>query len=269
MELPEDIRNISEITIEQAEMLMDKKINYVFIEDEYSYPEGRLYPPRAIIEYKKAIQEFLKGMPDFDRNVPDYEKRVFAYVYVKLALTVKYDTKAAKISSKPGYALDDEKGDYVNQAASLTGALINKRALCSGYAEALRNILAEIGIKSKFISGGRDVAGGGHAWNQVCLDGVWYNCDATNDADFFRKGLIAPYFLVSNEDYDLMREYPPRHKDVHVKTSARSLYPDEQWKFTCAVLKLVKEEIKQAKKRPQYVTDIENKVSEKSSQKEG
>jgi len=267
MSSPDEIRNISEITIEQAKKLKAQNINYVKIEDPRDYPVGRMYSPDDIIEIKKAIQEFLKGMPKFDKADPDYQKKVFTYVYVKLALMVKYDTKASKMADKPGYALDEKKGEYVNNAASLYGALINKRAICSGISEALRNILAELGIRAKYVAGGPNENGESHAWNQVCLDGVWYNCDATNDADFFRKGLIAKYFLVSDADYDLMQEYPPKHKIVPEKTKAKSLYPDEQWKLTCSILKAVKEELKQAKKRPEYVTDISNKANQKKTQR--
>lgn len=40
---PDEIRNISEITIEQAKKLKAQNINYVTIEDPRDYPVGRMY----------------------------------------------------------------------------------------------------------------------------------------------------------------------------------------------------------------------------------
>lgn len=58
---------------------------------------------------------------------------------------------------------------------------------------------------------------GSHAWNQVELDGVLYNCDLTNDADFILGGLKLPFFLKSNADfghgdYNRYSKYPPNGK---------------------------------------------------------
>lgn len=267
MSIPSEFKNISEISIEQVKKLKAQKVNYISFEDENDYPEGRMYAPDDVIEIKKAIKEFLKGMPEFDKKDPDYEKKVFTYIYVKLALSVKYDTLATRIMGKSGYALNETKGAYVNSAACMYGALVNKQAICSGFSDALRNILAEVGIRAKYISGGPNEQGEKHAWNQVCLDGQWFNCDVTNDAAFLKKGLIAKYFLVSDADYELMKEYPPRQPKCRAKTKARSLYPDEQWKLTRDIIKLVKAELKDAKKRPGFVSDIASKVEENKVQR--
>ena len=262
-----EIRNVAEITSKQAKELKKQGVNYISVQDDEDYPEGKLYYPEDIVEIKKAIHDFLLGMPDFDKNDPNYEKKVFSYVYVKLALTVKYDTKAAKIASKPGYALDEEKGEYVNNAASMYGALINRRAICSGLSDALRNILAEMGIRAKYISSKPNEDGERHAWNQVYLDGEWYNCDVTNDAEFFKKGLIAKHFLVSDADFEIMQMYSVKNPALRARAKARSLYPDEQWKFTCGVIKQIKAELKELNKRPKFVEDISAKVAENNRQR--
>ena len=82
--------------------------------------------------------------------------------------------------------------------------MIIGEALCRGYCEALRNLLAELGIESLIIcGGGKKLVDNmpSHAWNQVYLDGKWYNCDITNDADFINAGLKLPFFLKSNDDF--------------------------------------------------------------------
>ena len=85
--------------------------------------------------------------------------------------------------------------------------------------------MAEVGIKAKVISGGTKTRGeainsyGSHAWNQVCLDGVYYNCDLTNDADFILECAKLPHFLKSNEELgegekNRFFRYPPKYPDM-------------------------------------------------------
>jgi hypothetical protein len=67
------------------------------------------------------------------------------------------------------------------------GALVKKRALCAGYAEAFSYLLSKAQIKSSVISGdaiGNDGIGVSHAWNLVYIDGEPYYFDVTwNDND--------------------------------------------------------------------------------------
>lgn len=56
---------------------------------------------------------------------------------------------------------------------SLKGALVEGRAVCYGYSLALKYALNYFGIESEMIKGKT------HAWNQVKIDGKWYNVDLT------------------------------------------------------------------------------------------
>lgn len=63
------------------------------------------------------------------------------------------------------------------------GALINKVAVCQGYALGFKALCDEAGIKCEMIygtgtSGGQSIS---HAWNVVCVDGQWYQIDTTWD----------------------------------------------------------------------------------------
>jgi transglutaminase-like putative cysteine protease len=58
------------------------------------------------------------------------------------------------------------------------------------------------GIDSRVVSG--DVPGienSAHAWNQVKIDGVWYNLDLTWDASRIRSGEELEYFLINDEEF--------------------------------------------------------------------
>lgn len=55
------------------------------------------------------------------------------------------------------------------------GALVNKEAVCEGYAKAYKTLLNAMDIPCEV------VINEDHAWNEVYLDGNWYVVDVTND----------------------------------------------------------------------------------------
>ena len=70
------------------------------------------------------------------------------------------------------------------------GALIDRTCVCQGYAALLYRLLLELGVDNRVLTGTGN--GGGHAWNIVELDDVYYNVDPTWDAgrteyDYFLK----------------------------------------------------------------------------------
>jgi len=76
-------------------------------------------------------------------------------------------------------------------------------AVCQGYAYAFELLCDLSGIECDFVGG--VAGGGGHAWNQVKVDGKWYNVDTTwDDPIYFLNGVRVPYlsydyFLVSDD----------------------------------------------------------------------
>lgn len=114
-------------------------------------------------------------------NMTDYEKEVALHDY--LIANCAY-----------GY-LEGEK-----EEASYTayGALVERMAVCNGYAQAMELLLKCCDINAYMIVGTAD--GVAHAWNLVELDGNWYHLDATwNDpVPDTRGNVIHTYFNVSD-----------------------------------------------------------------------
>ena len=82
---------------------------------------------------------------------------------------------------------------YAQVTHTAYGALKNGVAVCEGYACAAKLMLNELGIRCD-IQIGDCIDGGGHAWNLVELDGVWYQMDVTwNDG-----GSRSDYLLVDD-----------------------------------------------------------------------
>ena len=73
--------------------------------------------------------------------------------------------------------------------------MINKTAVCQGYASLFYRLALDTGVDTRVISG---EAGGPHAWNIVKLNGKYYNLDSTWDAG---RSAYA-YFLKNTNDFD-------------------------------------------------------------------
>lgn len=132
-----------------------------------------------------------------------YEKTEAIYRY--LVSSVSYD-----------YAnLNDN--DYTLKYSAYA-ALINKTAICQGYAAALYRLMMEAGIPCRIIAG---TAGSvNHAWNIVQQKNFWYNADPTWDSEAQASSGTYSWFLLSDKNFhshtrdaeyrtdDFYRSYP-------------------------------------------------------------
>ena len=99
----------------------------------------------------------------------------------------------------------DYDHSYSNYSAK--NAFVDRRCVCQGYAEAFELLAEAAGLDATFVSGVATNSDGqteSHAWNQVKINGAWYNVDATWDdpthtgKDFNdHSGNRYDYFLVS------------------------------------------------------------------------
>lgn len=207
------IYSTAEISIETLnDMIADNREYDVTIEPSKDYLYTNKYDVFDMLAIKREMKKFLSGCPSRDPNNPHSEKEIFTYIYSKLAHMVEYDDLARDIKSDASKEFLLYSSEYLKNSSNLKGAMCNHCALCSGFAEALRNLLSEKGIEAKYMSGKKKPVEGvkdqkAHAWNQVKLDGEWYNCDVTNDREFIVQGLVAPNFLKSNYEFSPYSTY--------------------------------------------------------------
>ena len=131
-------------------------------------------------------------------DLSDYEKVRGVYDYMCANITYDYTN------------LND--ASYMLKYSAYA-ALVNKTAVCQGYAVLLYRLLLELGVDTRVVTGIGN--GGGHAWNIVKLGNLYYNADATWDSSWHQAGLDYNYFLrneynfteggtdhIRNEEYD-------------------------------------------------------------------
>lgn len=79
-------------------------------------------------------------------------------------------------------------------------ALIEKAAVCQGYATLFYRLALELGVDARVISG--TSKNQNHGWNIVRLNGKYYNLDSTWDAEYAQKDRPYAYFLCSNANFE-------------------------------------------------------------------
>lgn len=91
----------------------------------------------------------------------------FTHVYGWLCRSVRYTHTAP---GQKGYA----------RLVSAAGALLDGRANCQGFADALYLLCSQCGIRCEYRIGRGERRW--HVWNAVCLDGRWQDADASRGA---------------------------------------------------------------------------------------
>jgi hypothetical protein len=124
--------------------------------------------------------------------------------------------------------------DYANYLADTVteeshqpyGVLVNKIAVCDGFARTMQILLDMVGIENEFVHGDSDGEKGwyGHAWNLVRIDGEYFHLDVTfdnidkNDKEIEYDSISHTYFNISDRQisFDHRWEksvYPSSDKD--------------------------------------------------------
>ena len=201
-----EIKNASELTTEELDEL-SQKVNFkIFFNDKnIGRQQKQSYSVEEYRFCRTMIDELISGIEMGDENDSDREKKIFGQVINRLANHMSYDYAAIKEKK--------EERDVISR--NMYGGLIEGKCVCSGYAEIVRNVFSCLGIEARYVDGypeakkndesfeveGKKYKCKGHAWNQIKLDGVWYNMDLTWDRDAIVAGKNPLYLLKSDKDF--------------------------------------------------------------------
>lgn len=110
------------------------------------------------VKLEQKVSELISKLP---KNATDYEKELFFHDYIIDNCT------------------------YVNIGGNFKiftayGCLVEKVAVCEGYAKAMQLLLCKSGVDCRTIVGARGIES--HMWNLVKINGDWYHLDVTWDA---------------------------------------------------------------------------------------
>ena len=120
------------------------------------------------------------------QQVLAYENRIEEEAN-KILSQVEKGTKYQKILMIHDYLVNNvsfEESLSKNNIYNMHGALVNKEAVCEGYAKAFKYLMDKIGVECVIVIGTATNSKGeteNHAWNYVNLDNKWYAVDVTWD----------------------------------------------------------------------------------------
>lgn len=197
------IKNVAQLSLE--ELHENEKIQYVWIEGTEDRKGSDYYTREEYIQIRQAVDDILEGIEPPKKGDFNSELNAFCEIFKKLA-HIQYDEFAVSEEGKKDNKLQ-------KTCRNLYGGLIQGKSICRGYAEILKNCLSCIGIEAKCIRGIKEKdtkeEETGHAWIQVKIGGIWFNCDLTNDTflGLEKNGKYAYRALKSDRNFECNKIY--------------------------------------------------------------
>lgn len=153
--------------------------------------------PSGLSDYDRAVynaaEKVLSGTIRDGMN--DYEKEETLYDW--MIHNIDYD-----------WSHNDVMASTPRESFTPYGGLVNRKAVCLGYATTFQLLMDLAGVECITVVGAAFQSTGDHAWNMVRLDGNWYCVDSTWDANAREQtspwGLSREYWSYFNVTSDKM-----------------------------------------------------------------
>jgi len=130
---------------------------------------AKKYQKEIYNKSKEVVNEIIKP------NMSDSEKAIAIYSYLEKNSKYNYDALEYAMSGR-----NDFYQKYPN-CWNTYGILCEELGVCQSYAYAFNILAYECDLKSVMVTG--TLTGGGHAWNAVNIDNIWYMLDVTNNSN--------------------------------------------------------------------------------------
>jgi hypothetical protein len=110
-----------------------------------------------------------------------------------------------------------------SDAYNIYGALVGGSAVCEGYARAVQYLCTQVGLECVLQRGTEVDASGNmvdHMWNAVCINGNWYQMDATWDDPIYSDGvqrISYDYFNLTTQE---IQSVPGRNRSFYAQAGA-------------------------------------------------
>lgn len=202
---------------------MDGTVGYIYP----TYIVSRSKIPSYVKKFNKAVNKITKSVGS---NLSALQKALV--VHDKLIVNCMYK----------------DNGDI---SYTSYGALVNKKAVCEGYARAYCYILSKLGVESKVINNQSKE----HCWNYVKIGGKWYHVDVTSDDTIPDTcgNVSHMYFAVSDSKLNSLNY--SYHKGYKSDLTYSSTYKCSSKKYNSSFFRNVNSEIVVYKKAYYYIND--------------
>lgn len=183
--------------------------NYLVLYSKYSAGEIN----DMFDEINKAVVPILSAIPD---GASELTRETV--IHDALVDSVTYDFEAA------------EAEDSSHEAFNIYGALVRKKAVCSGYAVSVKMLMNLVGIECRTAVGMSKNSG--HMWNQVKIDGDWYNLDVTWDDSVTESDIQYGrynYFNITDERLAVNHRTGENYSEMKCEYTEDEVYVTTEW----------------------------------------
>ena len=154
----------------------------------------------SYIDYSMSVI-VARALPDVRDGFKPVHRRI---LYGMMGLNLTHD----KPTRKSARIVGDVLGKYHPHGdSSVYGALVRKRCVCQGYAEAYKLLLNDQGVPCEVVTGVVKGSTGRHAWNMISTDGKnFYHVDVTWDS-LDDGGKRDKYFALRDDELRSLRTW--------------------------------------------------------------
>lgn len=199
---------IEEIVMDEPEILFYEGCSYRadgLLKLKYNKPKH--FMEQAAIEVDKKAEAIIKAV--IKPEMTDFEKEQAIHDYI--VQSCRYDTENLKNDTLPP------------ESHSAYGVLIEGKAVCEGYAKAMKLLFDRISMESFVVIGhSKDQT---HAWNIVKINGSYYHIDATWDDPVMAGGdQVLQYTYFNLSDNEISKDHEWERVDYPSCTNTRHNY---------------------------------------------
>ena len=187
------LNDISLLNFEDSNFSYTNQLVNVY--NSYSSIESS-YTSESRIEIKINKKYSEEDINRIDKRINDIinDYKINNYQNIKDKIKAFHDYLAA-FNTYDNDMAENGKSDYHSDSA--VGALLEGKAICSGYTDALSIFLDKLGIENT------RVASKNHVWNAVKLNNTWYHIDMTWDDPIVIDGsniIQYDYFMITTKE---------------------------------------------------------------------
>jgi len=206
-----------------------------YLDTYYWYSQSGIVT-KLTFEYKSIPPDYSERLERAVASAMDFVKNQLQANYGQAELVCAISDYIA-IYCQYAYKSDGVTPDEAGSSAY--SALVDKRAICDGYANVFTLLAQQFGLEVIKVSGIAEPDGFNHAWNMVKVDGIWYHVDVTwNDPTPDMPGYAGhEYLLLSDKAISGSRGGSRQYHaswDANAPKAGDTRYDDAFWVYEYA-----------------------------------
>ena len=229
-------QDVSELSKDELIRLQEQyHCRHIMLEDQcLGIKDNAPYTVQEYLLCQERIDELIKNVIVPPEGTKNREKIIWGQVVKILADNIKYNQQYARDYSLLNNQIKEMQEKYSKEELqnndeyhslqekqknmvdsknyNMVGGLLYGECTCSGFTEIVRNVFSRFGIEVANAKGIRENVSIGHAWNQIKLDGEWFNMDIVSEREAIIDQMdyeinLCGYLLMSDDDFNKGMEW--------------------------------------------------------------